>query len=295
MSKIVDVSDKSEEGIKKALTQIYAKFGIPAGYTDDIDKQLHILVKDPNIQHVNQAFLSLLVVMNKLQKDKPEQLSLAIQQIKTGNIDESLIKELGTFVLNNMPNEPISSEFSDINGFIGFIKDSGAVAPDVIEKVNKGMTIFYSIVVPSSTETSSTETSSTETSSTETSSTKKAFVPSDTNYAKPTISSSQKGGLDPLTAIAIVLVIISLVAVALGHKDEIKNKISNVFSCFGSKTTAGGKKIEEIANPRDLANREEIANPKEGNKYLYEMYFHIENIFLEKGNCFIYFSSFLFV
>lgn len=136
MSKIVDVSDKSEEGIKKALTQIYAIIGIPAGYTDDIDKQLHILVKDPNIQHVNQALLSLLVVMNKLQKDKPERLSLAIEQIETGNIDDSLINELGTFILANMPNVPPSDPNLNI-GVIEFLKDSGAVAPRLIEEVER--------------------------------------------------------------------------------------------------------------------------------------------------------------
>ena len=90
MSQFVDVTKKSDDDNKKSLNQIIYKFGNPIGYTVE---QLTELVKNPSIMQVNQSLLNLLVAMNELQKDESQKsnLDLAIEEFKTGNIDESLI------------------------------------------------------------------------------------------------------------------------------------------------------------------------------------------------------------
>ena len=125
MSQFVDVSEKSDDGIKKSLDQIYKTFGIPIGYTVE---QLTELVKNPSIMQVNQSLLNLLVAMNKLQKDESQKsnLDLAIEQFKTGNIDESLINGLNSNLLKLMPTQQLQTgSVFNLSDLKDFLRNSG--------------------------------------------------------------------------------------------------------------------------------------------------------------------------
>ena len=228
MSQFVDVSEKSDDGIKKSLDQIYKTFGIPIGYTDE---QLTELVKNPSIMQVNQSLLNLLVAMNKLQKDESQKsnLDLAIEQFKTGNIDESLINGLNSNLLKLMPTQQLQTgSVFNLSDFIILLRNSGiaeTVITNVEQKISPPPLASPAAVAPAP-----------------------AAPPAASNvpsYMRSTLSSKQKGGeIVLMTMIAVGL----LILVIAGNKDAISSTVSDILSCFSSKPSSGGKKTKRMQN-----------------------------------------------
>ncbi len=239
MLTFVDVSEKSDDGIKKSLEQIYKTFGVPVGYTVE---QLTELVKNSSITQINESLLNLLVAMNKLQKDETQKsnLNIAIEQLQSGNIDESLFKGLNSILLSSIPNTKIQSGSDfDLNVFSDILKKSG-IAPNVIEMVNDKIS---TMVAPATVPTSPVAPVAPVATSTPTATT--SNLPS---YMRSTASSSsrtQKGGEFVLmTVISVGL----LILVIVGNKEVILSTVSDILGCFSSKTTSGGKKSKRMQN-----------------------------------------------
>ena len=231
MSQFVDVSKKSDDDIKKSLNQIIYKFGNPIGYTVE---QLTELVKNPSIMQVNQSLLNLLVAMNELQKDESQKsnLDLAIEEFKTGNIDESLINELNSNLLKLMPTEQLQTgSVFNLSDFTDFLKNSGiaeTVITNVEQKISPPPLASPAAVAPAPAAPPASN------------------VPS---YMRSTLSSKQKGGeIVLMTMIAVSL----LILIIAGNKDAISstvsNTVSNILSCFSSKPSSGGKKSKRMQN-----------------------------------------------
>ena len=231
MSQFVDVSKKSDDDIKKSLNQIIYKFGNPIGYTVE---QLTELVKNPSIMQVNQSLLNLLVAMNELQKDESQKsnLDLAIEEFKTGNIDESLINELNSNLLKLMPTEQLQTgSVFNLSDFTDFLKNSGiaeTVITNVEQKISPPPLASPAAVAPAPAAPPASN------------------VPS---YMRSTLSSKQKGGEIVLMTIIAVGLLILIIA---GNKDAISstvsNTVSNILSCFSSKPSSGGKKSKRMQN-----------------------------------------------
>lgn len=224
MSQFVDVSEKSDDGIKKSLDQIYKTFGIPIGYTDE---QLTELVKNPSIMQVNQSLLNLLVAMNKLQKDESQKsnLDLAIEQFKTGNIDESLINGLNSNLLKLMPTQQLQTgSVFNLNDLKDFLRNSGiaeTVITNVEQKISPPPLASPAVASPA------------------------VAPPAVPSYMRSTASSSQRGGeIVLMTMIAVGL----LILVIAGNKDAISSTVSDILSCFSSKPSSGGKKTKRMQN-----------------------------------------------
>ena len=231
MSQFVDVSKKSDDGIKKSLDQIIYKFGNPIGYTVE---QLTELVKNPSIMQVNQSLLNLLVAMNELQKDESQKsnLDLAIEEFKTGNIDELLINELNSNLLKLMPTEQLQTgSVFNLSDFTDFLKNSGiaeTVITNVEQKISPPPLASPAAVAPAPAAPPASN------------------VPS---HMRSTLSSKQKGGeIVLMTMIAVSL----LILIIAGNKDAISstvsNTVSNILSCFSSKPSSGGKKSKRMQN-----------------------------------------------
>jgi hypothetical protein len=234
MSQFVDVSEKSDDGIKKSLDQIYKTFGIPIGYTVE---QLTELVKNPSIMQVNQSLLNLLVAMNKLQKDESQKsnLDLAIEQFKTGNIDESLINGLNSNLLKLMPTQQLQTgSVFNLSDLKDFLRNSGiaeTVITNVEQKISPPPLASPAAVAPVAVAPPAAPAPAAP-----------AAAPS---YMRPTVSSSQRGGeIVLMTMIAVGL----LILVIAGNKDAISSTVSDILSCFSSKPSSGGKKSKRMQN-----------------------------------------------
>lgn len=230
MSQFVDVSDKSDDGIKKSLDQIYKTFGIPIGYTVE---QLTELVKNPSIMQVNQSLLNLLVAMNKLQKDESQKsnLDLAIEQFKTGNIDESLINGLNSNLLKLMPTQQLQTgSVFNLSDLKDFLRNSGiaeTVITNVEQKISPPPLASPAAVAPVAVAPPAPP------------------APAVPSYMRPTVSSNQRGGeIVLMTMIAVGL----LILVIAGNKDAISSTVSDILSCFSSKPSSGGKKSKRMQN-----------------------------------------------
>jgi hypothetical protein len=233
MSQFVDVSEKSDDGIKKSLDQIYKTFGIPIGYTVE---QLTELVKNPSIMQVNQSLLNLLVAMNKLQKDESQKsnLDLAIEQFKTGNIDESLINGLNSNLLKLMPTQQLqTSSVFNLSDFIILLRNSGiaeTVITNVEQKISPPPLASPAAVAPVAVAPPAPPA---------------VAPPAVPSYMRSTASSSQRGGeIVLMTMIAVGL----LILVIAGNKDAISSTVSDILSCFSSKPSSGGKKSKRMQN-----------------------------------------------
>ena len=237
MSQFVDVSEKSDDGIKKSLDQIYKTFGIPIGYTDE---QLTELVKNPSIMQVNQSLLNLLVAMNKLQKDESQKsnLDLAIEQFKTGNIDESLINGLNSNLLKLMPTQQLQTgSVFNLNDLKDFLRNSGiaeTVITNVEQKISPPPLASPAVASPAVAPPAPPAVAP-----------PAVAPPAVPSYMRSTASSSQRGGeIVLMTMIAVGL----LILVIAGNKDAISSTVSDILSCFSSKPSSGGKKTKRMQN-----------------------------------------------
>jgi len=232
----VDVSDKSNNGIQTSLNKIFKEIGIPVGYTSE---QLTELVKNPSIMQVNQSLLNLLVAMNKLQKDDTQKrnLDLAIERIKNGIIDEPLINQLSSELINYLQTEQLQQgSVVNLEGFKNFLTNSGI--PDSVI-INVEQIISHHFALPSA----SSSASSPSASSSSASSSPSEYL---LRYAKPTASSIKRGGVEPFT---IVIGVIILILVIGAIKDKFSNTVSNIIkNCFSSKSSSGGKKSKRMQN-----------------------------------------------
>jgi hypothetical protein len=185
---------------------------------------------------VNQSLLNLLVAMNKLQKDESQKsnLDLAIEQFKTGNIDESLINGLNSNLLKLMPTQQLqTSSVFNLSDFIILLRNSGiaeTVITNVEQKISPPPLASPAAVAPVAVAPPAPPA---------------VAPPAVPSYTRSTASSSQRGGeIVLMTMIAVGL----LILVIAGNKDAISSTVSDILSCFSSKPSSGGKKSKRMQN-----------------------------------------------